>query len=359
MGKATIARTLKNTGSDLILQVQDVARFFDVSPPWYQRLMRMDRTARTLHAVDGVDFDVPRGKTVGLVGESGCGKSTLARVVAGLYAPSRGTVRFDGIDITADQSVFDNLEVRARIQMVFQDPYASLNPRWRVGSIVAEPFVVHQPELSRSKRDQRVAELLETVGLGPEAAEKFPHQFSGGQRQRISLARALATNPELLICDEPTSALDVSVQAQILNLMRGLQEELGLTYLFISHDLAVIRFVSDFVGVMYLGQLVEWNTTDAIFAAPSHPYTRKLLASVPDLDGPQGQREAIAGEVASPIDRPDGCHFHPRCPFANARCKTEMPMMIPGGRGFVRCHAIEEERISATSDKTPDSAKRS
>lgn len=345
MVRMKTVRGSKKADGEPVLQVQDIARFFDVSPPWYQRLVNMDWTPRTLHAVDGIDFEVPRGKTVGLVGESGCGKSTLARVVAGLYPPSRGTVRFDGIDLTTDPHVLDSLQVRARIQMVFQDPYASLNPRWRVGSIVAESFVVHQPDMSRAERDTRVIRLLETVGLGPDAAGKYPHQFSGGQRQRISLARALATNPELLICDEPTSALDVSVQAQILNLMRGLQEELGLTYLFISHDLAVIRFVSDFVGVMYLGRLVEWGTADAIFTAPRHPYTCKLLASVHDLEGARDQREAIAGEVASPIDRPGGCHFHPRCPIANTRCKTEMPPLTESGAGVVRCHAYEEGRL--------------
>ncbi len=228
------------------------------------------------------------------------------------------------------------------MQMIFQDPYASLNPRWRVHDIVAEPIRTHR--LIGNERDvtRRVGELLEQVRLSPADGEKFPHEFSGGQRQRISIARALASNPDFLVCDEPTSALDVSVQAQILNLMKDLQRHLGLTYLFISHDLAVVYHISDYVGVMYLGRLVEWADARRLFHAPSHPYTRMLLEAIPDLEMTGRARKAVAGEVPSPIDRPTGCHFHPRCPFARELCRTEAPSALPREGGAVACHAVAQ-----------------
>ena len=326
-------------GDRPLMEMRDVARFFDVSPPWYQRVFG-GQGRRLLRAVDGVDLDLPRGRTFSLVGESGCGKSTLARIAVGLYAPSRGSLRFDGEEMSVAKGSFADRRTRRRIQMVFQDPYASLNPRWRVARIVGEPISVHEPETGAVSRRARVHELLEMVGLGADAAGRYPHQFSGGQRQRISIARALAARPDLLICDEPTSALDVSVQAQILNLMRELQGELGLTYLFISHDLSVVRFISDYVGVMYLGRLVEWNEADALFRNPRHPYTRKLLDSVPDVSAPGLERAPIAGEVPSPLAPPSGCHFHPRCPLAMAQCRTEQPAMRRTGGGGVRCFAV-------------------
>ncbi len=325
-----------------LLELRNVARYFDVSPPWYKRLSSPGRDY-LLRAVDGVDLAIPRGKTFSLVGESGCGKSTLARVAVGLYPASDGEIYFDGQQLSQKAGDFSAPGVRNRIQMVFQDPYASLNPRWRIRQIVGEPISVHEPNLPANARRERVVELLEQVGMDTAALDKFPHQFSGGQRQRVSIARALATQPDLLICDEPTSALDVSVQAQILNLMRRLQSELGLTYLFISHDLAVIRFVSDYVGVMYLGRIVEWNTADELFRNPKHPYTQKLLESVPRLDDDGRDREPIAGEVPSPLAPPSGCHFHPRCPIAYDRCRQETPEMVNLETGSVRCHAIMSE----------------
>jgi peptide/nickel transport system ATP-binding protein len=232
------------------------------------------------------------------------------------------------------------------MQMIFQDPYASLNPRWRVGDIVAEPMRVQQGGQDAAAIDVRVGELLEQVGLGAADRIKYPHQFSGGQRQRISIARALATQPEFLICDEPTSALDVSVQAQVLNLMRDLQQRLGLTYLFISHNLAVVRHIADRVGVMYLGRIVELAPTRALFGMPQHPYTRMLLDAIPDLSMTGKARTAVAGEVPNPLDPPPGCPFHPRCPFANERCRREVPKLLPGpSGGDVACHGIEERRI--------------
>ena len=235
--------------------------------------------------------------------------------------------------------------LRKRMQMIFQDPYASLNPRWRVLDIIAEPLRVHRLLPDDRAVVRRVGELLEQVRLSAHDGEKYPHEFSGGQRQRISIARALASNPEFLVCDEPTSALDVSVQAQILNLMRDLQRELGLSYLFISHDLAVVYHVSDDLGVMYLGQLVEWGPARAVFRKPQHPYTRMLLDAIPDLEMSGRGRVPVAGEVPSPISPPSGCHFHPRCPFADQRCRSEAPLPIPSGPSRVRCHAVEEGRL--------------
>ena len=306
-----------------LLEVDAVGRDFDVSAPWLNRVLEGE-PRRVLRAVDAVSFEVERGETLGLVGESGCGKSTVARLIVGLYGPSRGRIAFGG----------------RRMQMIFQDPYASLNPRWRVRDIVAEPirFLRLKPQAEVRGAVERV---LEQVGLSARDAEKYPHEFSGGQRQRISIARALAGEPDLLVCDEPTSALDVSVQAQILNLMRELQARLGLTYIFISHNLAVVSQMADRLGVMYLGRLVELGRATEVFARPRHPYTRMLLDAVPDLQMSGRPRTPVAGEVANPLAPPPGCSFHPRCPHADERCRREVPAFIDG----VACHAVQENRL--------------
>jgi peptide/nickel transport system ATP-binding protein len=328
-----------------LVEVVDLAKRYDVSAPWLERLIER-RGRAVVQAVDGVSFSIPRGSTLALVGESGCGKSTVAKLLTGLVAPSRGTVRFDGADLLQSYASAQSRTVRRRLQMIFQDPYASLNPRWTVREIVGEPLREHGLVADAPARDARVIELLAQVGLGAPDALKFPHQFSGGQRQRISIARALATAPEFLVCDEPTSALDVSVQAQVLNLMRELQRERGLTYLFISHNLAVVRHVSDAVGVMYLGRLVELAPKERIFSAPRHPYTRMLLDAVPDMAMSGRARVPVQGEVPNPLAPPTGCAFHPRCPHANARCRSERPTLLASDDGGqVACHAVEEGRI--------------
>jgi peptide/nickel transport system ATP-binding protein len=329
-----------------IVEATDLERHFDVSPPWLNRAL--ERKGRAiLRAVDGVSFDIRRGETLALVGESGCGKSTVARLLVGLYAPTAGRVRVFGRNL-AEMNTAAGRTLRQRLQMIFQDPYASLNPRWRVADIIAEPLRTHGIG-SKDEVLKRVDELLTLVRLSPADKVKNPHQFSGGQRQRLSIARALATNPEFLVCDEPTSALDVSVQAQVLNLMKDLQRELGLTYLFISHNLAVVRHISDRVGVMYLGKLVELAPKKTLFAAPRHPYTRMLLDAIPDLEMTGRARTPVAGEVPNPLNPPNGCTFHPRCPHANARCKSEAPVLRlyphAAGESQAACHAVEEGRI--------------
>ncbi|AMM23925.1 ABC transporter ATP-binding protein [Variovorax sp. PAMC 28711] len=327
-----------------LVQVDDLARTFDVSAPWLNRVI--ERKPRLLlHAVDGVSFSIPRGQTMALVGESGCGKSTVARLMVGLYGPSRGSVRFDGEDVHATFASTQGRALRQRIQMIFQDPYASLNPRWTVESIVGEPLREHGIVTEKGALKERVGELLRSVGLNPLDGVKYPHQFSGGQRQRISIARALATSPDFLVCDEPTSALDVSVQAQVLNIMKDLQRERGLTYLFISHNLAVVQHVSDHVGVMYLGRLVEVAPKRTLFATPRHPYTRMLLDAIPQMHATGRDRTPVQGEVPNPLAPPTGCAFHPRCPHANARCSAERPKLQTFDDAQVACHAVEEGRI--------------
>lgn len=327
----------------ILLDVRDIARDFDVSKPWLNRVIE-GQPKQILKAVDGVSFTINRGETLALVGESGCGKSTVARVICGLYSPTKGSIVFDGVDMAVEEHREKN---RKRFQMIFQDPYASLNPRWRVGKIIAEPILSHNLIDDPAQLKKRVDELLTQVGLSPLDAEKFPHEFSGGQRQRISIARALSSNPEFLVCDEPTSALDVSVQAQILNLMKDLQREFGLTYLFISHNLAVVSHISNRVGVMYLGRIVEIAETKKIFQRPLHPYTQMLQSAIPDLKMTGKQRTPVAGEVPNPLDPPTGCTFHPRCPHANDRCKSERPLLIEqADGGSVACHAVEEKRIN-------------
>ena len=326
-----------------LVQVRDLARHFDVSAPWLNRVLE-GQPRQWLHAVDGVDFAIPRGQTMALVGESGCGKSTVARLLVGLYQPSRGQVVFDGQDAHAAFAGRDALALRRRIQMIFQDPYASLNPRWTVGDVVAEPLLEHGLAPSRAAAQDAVVGLLQSVGLGAADLGKYPHQFSGGQRQRISIARALATAPEFLVCDEPTSALDVSVQAQVLNLMGDLQRARGLTYLFISHNLAVVRHVSDQVGVMYLGRLVEVAPTRRLFAQPRHPYTRMLIDAIPRMRDHGRERTPVQGEVPNPLQPPTGCSFHPRCPWADARCRSERPVLQTIDGVQVACHAVQEGR---------------
>ncbi|HYB08302.1 MAG TPA: oligopeptide/dipeptide ABC transporter ATP-binding protein [Alphaproteobacteria bacterium] len=330
-----------------LVRVKALARYFDASAPLLNRLLAGEGR-RVLHAVDGVDFEIARGRTLSIVGESGCGKSTVARLVVGLYVPTRGSIEFDGRDISAIKGRAEIAALRRRFQIIFQDPYASLNPRWRVRDIVAEPIRVHRLLQGQGAIRARVEELLGEVGLAAVDGEKYPHEFSGGQRQRISIARALASTPEFLVCDEPTSALDVSVQAQILNLMKDLQRTLGLTYLFISHNLAVVRHMSDRVGVMYLGRLAELADAETLFRLPRHPYTRMLVDTIPDLELSGRARTPVAGEVPSAIDPPSGCSFHPRCPFANERCKRERPELRPADGVLVACHGVEEGRLPLT-----------
>jgi oligopeptide/dipeptide ABC transporter ATP-binding protein len=302
-----------------------------------------DRRTATVKAVDGVDLDVYPGETLGVVGESGCGKSTMARCIVRLLAPTAGSIEFEGRDI-ADLSTSALRPLRRDLQMVFQDPYASLNPRMRVGQMVGEPLRVHgigTPE----ERPSRVRELLELVGLNPEHYDRFPHEFSGGQRQRIGIARALAARPKLIVCDEPVSALDVSVQAQILNLLKDLQDELSLTYVFIAHDLSVVKHISDRVLVMYLGRAVESAPAEELYRHPRHPYTDALLSAIPIAD--PSLRDSVTrttpeGDVPNPLDPPTGCHFHPRCPRSRVGlCDVDDPVLRSLGahhRGEVACH---------------------
>jgi peptide/nickel transport system ATP-binding protein len=327
-----------------LVQALDLAKTFDVSPPWLNRVLER-KPRQLLRAVDGVSFEIRKGETLALVGESGCGKSTVARLLVGLYAPTRGGFTFDGQDAHAAFRTPQGRQLRRRIQMIFQDPYASLNPRWKVEDIVGEPLKEHALVNEPAQLRQRVGELLQSVGLSAQDMQKYPHQFSGGQRQRISIARALATEPEFLVCDEPTSALDVSVQAQVLNIMKDLQRKQGLTYLFISHNLAVVRHVSDQVGVMYLGRLVELAGKHQLFGQPRHPYTRMLLDAIPKMHDTGRDRTPVQGEVPNPLNPPAGCAFNPRCPFANDRCRVERPLLLEIEGVRVACHGVEEGRI--------------
>ena len=322
---ATLAAPDRSTGgsSDVLLRVENVVKEFPVAS---NKLF--GRSTDAVHAVDGVSFELRKGETLGLVGETGCGKSTLARCITRLYSITGGTVNFNGRDISKLEGS-QLREVRREVQMIFQDPYGSLNPRRRVGSIISDPFVIHGT-LDGAARKRRVQELMELVGLNPEHYNRFPNEFSGGQRQRIGVARALALQPKLIVCDEPVSALDVSIQAQIINLLADLQAELGLTYLFIAHDLSVVQHVSDRVAVMYLGKVAELADVDDLYGHPRHPYSNALLSAVPVADpntAAQRERIVLIGDVPSPINPPSGCHFHTRCPKAQELCVTDDPAL--------------------------------
>ena len=327
-----------------LVDLKNVGRTFEVSKPWLNRVIeRLPR--QFLAAAIDVSFAIAARETFALVGESGSGKSTVAKLTVGLIPPTTGDVVIAGVSMNDPARRAERQRLRRRIQMVFQDPYASLNPRQRAADIIAEPIRAFGLLRRRADVADQVNELLRLVGLDPADGNKYPHEFSGGQRQRVAIARALASQPDFIVCDEPTSALDVSVQAQILNLMRDLQDRLGLTYLFISHNLAVVRHMARQIGVMYLGRLVEIAPTGELFAAPRHPYTRMLLDAVPDLEMTGRLRKPVEGEIPNPIDPPKGCAFHPRCPFANARCRAERPQLLPAGAALVACHGVEEARL--------------
>jgi peptide/nickel transport system ATP-binding protein len=327
-----------------LVRVKNLGRTFDVSGRWLDRMLTGE-PRRLLVAVADATFSIGRRETFALVGESGSGKSTLAKMMVGVLAPTTGDVTIDGISMTDPGEARARHALRRRIQMIFQNPYASLNPRWRARDIIAEPIRTFALAGARTDVDRAVGELLILVGLDPADGGKYPHEFSGGQRQRIAIARALAARPEFIVCDEPTSALDVSVQAQTLNLMRDLQERFGLTYLFISHNLAVVRHMARRIGVMYLGRLVEIADARALFDAPRHPYTRMLLEAVPDLALSGRPRRPVEGEAPNPVDPPSGCAFHPRCPYAKPRCRAEQPQLLVAQTSMAACHAVEERRI--------------
>jgi oligopeptide transport system ATP-binding protein len=321
--------------SEVLLEVRDLVKHFPVGGGFFKR------AKGTVRAVDGVSFSLHRGETLGLVGESGCGKTTTGRCILQLERPTSGQIIFEGVDL-ATHSAQQLRELRRHMQVIFQDPYSSLNPRMTIGQILAEPIKVHRLVSGKAAREKRIQELLTQVGLLPQHAQRYPHQLSGGQRQRVGIARALAMEPSLIICDEPVSALDVSIQAQIINLLEELQSRLGLTYLFIAHDLSVVRHISDRVVVMYLGKVVEVADRLTLYEAPVHPYTRALLSAVPIPDPKleaTRERTVLRGEIPSPLTPPSGCVFHTRCPKAEARCSAEVPRLRefqPGHWGA--CH---------------------
>ena len=326
--------------NETLLDVRDLKMHF----PLTQGII-LQRTVGYVHAVDGVSFSIPRGKTLGLVGESGSGKTTIGRTIARLYKPTSGQIFFDNQDLATLEGE-PLRQIRRRVQMIFQDPYASLNPRFTIGSLIAEPMHIYQTGSRQEIRD-RTAELLRVVGLRPEYIDRYPHEFSGGQRQRIAVARALSINPEFVIADEPVSALDVSIRAQILNLLQRLQQQLHLTYLFVSHDLSVIRHMTDRIAVMYLGKIVELANRDELYAAPKHPYTKALLSAVPIPDPiieKKRQRIILSGDLPSPIHVPSGCRFHTRCPMAQQICREVEPSfeLKDGREHYAACHFAEE-----------------
>lgn len=318
-----------------LLQVKNLKKYFPIKGGL------LGRTVAKVHAVDDVSLTMRHGQTLGLVGESGCGKSTLGRTILRLYDPTAGSIHFDGVDLLSLSA--SQLRAKRRdMQIIFQDPFSSLNPRMSIGDILAEPFVIHKIG-SKRDMDANISKLLETVGLPSEAAQRYPHEFSGGQRQRIGIARAIALNPKLIVADEPVSALDVSIQSQILNLLVDLRKKMGLSYLFVAHDLAVIEHISDMVAVMYLGKIVEYTDGDQLYSKPSHPYTRALISAipVPELDRKK-ERQILKGDVPSPIHPPSGCYFHPRCPVATDKCKQDAPALRDIGSAtsphLVSCH---------------------
>ena len=329
------APVMQADGADPLVQVRDLVKHFPIT-----RGILIQRKIGSVQAVDGLSFEVKRGETLGIVGETGCGKSTTARLVMRLLDATSGEVRFDGRDITRLKGA-PLKAVRREMQMIFQDPYSSLNPRKTVGSIIAEPFVIHGLHRDKGERRRAVQELMERVGLNPEHYNRYPHEFSGGQRQRIGVARAIALRPKLLIADEPVSALDVSIQAQVLNLLRELQDQFGLTLIFIAHDLSVVRHMCDRVAVMYLGKIVEMGSSDDLYGFPRHPYTGALLAAVPVADpaGHGRERRLLSGDVPSPANPPKACRFHTRCPKAQELCSREEPPLEDKGSGsLAACH---------------------
>lgn len=314
---------------DVLFQIEHIKQYFPI---------RQDGKRKVVKAVDDISLTIHRGETLGIVGESGCGKSTLGRTILRLIEPTEGRLIFEGEDITKG----DTNHLRQRMQIIFQDPYASLDPRMTVGDIVGEPLDIHGLCKNKEERQQRIYDMLRTVGLSEEHADRYPHEFSGGQRQRVGIARALILKPDFIVCDEPVSALDVSIQAQVVNMLTDLREEHGYTYLFIAHDLAVVHHISDRIGVMYLGHLVELADCDDLYESPRHPYTAYFLSAIPVADPiatRDKKREVLTGEVPSPINPPTGCVFHPRCPFATDICRKEMPAFEACGDGhFVACH---------------------
>jgi peptide/nickel transport system ATP-binding protein/oligopeptide transport system ATP-binding protein len=327
-----------------LVEVRDLVKHFPI-----KKGILLQRQVGAVKAVDGVTFDVVQGETLGIVGETGCGKSTTARLVCRLLDPTSGTITFDGLDVGAQQG--DALKaLRREMQMVFQDPYSSLNPRKSVGSIIADPFVIHGLYAGQGERKRRVQDLMDRVGLNPEHYNRYPHEFSGGQRQRIGVARAIALEPKLLIADEPVSALDVSIQAQVLNLLRELQRDLGLTLVFIAHDLSVVRHMCDRVAVMYLGKIVELAPSDILYTTPRHPYTGALLSAVPvpDPEGGKRERQLLSGDVPSPANPPSACRFHTRCPKAQTRCSDQEPLLErKSGGGVAACHyPLTDEEVA-------------
>ncbi|HIG87717.1 MAG TPA: dipeptide ABC transporter ATP-binding protein [Planctomycetes bacterium] len=324
-----------------LLEVRGLKKYFPVRKGLFSRVVGQ------VKAVDGLDFTLGRGETMSLVGESGCGKTTAGRTLLRLLAPTAGQVLYSPNPEAAPTDIFklpaaEMRALRPDLQIIFQDPYASLNPRMTVGNAIAEPLLVHKV-VSASEVEDRVAGLLERVGLRPDVANRFPHEFSGGQRQRVGIARALALGPKLIICDEAVSALDVSIQAQVINLLKDLQDEFGISYIFIAHDLSVVRYISDSVAVMYLGRIVESGTAQQIFDDPQHPYTRALLSAIPHADpSKRGERIPMTGEIPSPIHPPSGCHFHTRCALAEDRCRSEWPASVALGAGHqAACHLVQ------------------
>lgn len=318
--------------SDKLIEIQNLKQYFDVSDSFFAK--------KYLKAVDDISFFIKKGETLGLVGESGCGKTTIGRTILRLYEPTGGKIFYNDLDITK----VDMMPYRQKMQIVFQDPYASLDPRMTVGDIVAEPLDVHKTCPTKQERKDRVIEMLERVGLNSEHANRYPHEFSGGQRQRIGIARALAVRPEFIVCDEPVSALDVSIQAQVINMFEELQDEMGLTYLFIAHDLSIVKHISNRIGVMYLGKLVELGDSYDLTFRPLHPYTRSLISAIPVPDprsSRQNKRIVLEGDVPSPLNPPSGCRFRTRCAYATERCAAEQPEFkeVEMGR-FVACHNL-------------------
>lgn len=326
--------------SEVLINVRNLTKFFTAKRNIW------GNPTTFVKAVENVNFQVYKGETLGVVGETGCGKSTVGRTLVGLYKPTKGTVTCDGLDVHTAIDGSNAMKMRRKIQMIFQDPYASLNPRMTVGDIIGEPLDIHRLASGVEDRNRRIYRLLRQVGLDPEHANRFPHEFSGGQRQRVGIARALAVNPEFIICDEPISALDVSIQAQVVNLLQELQQKFRLTYLFIAHDLSMVKHISTRVAVMYLGSLVELAPCDELYKNPQHPYTQALLSAIPIADPvieAKRQRIILEGDVPSPIDPPSGCKFRTRCQYAAPRCAKEVPAFVEGAnKHSVACHLVNK-----------------